>query len=112
MARLPILKAHEIIRALEKAGFQRVRQRGGHARLKHPDGRVTSVPVHTGEDIDRWLLKKILRDAKISRKALKPQNAQKLQSFHALRGSNRTKNNRKLRGRRMLCSRRPGACAF
>jgi predicted RNA binding protein YcfA (HicA-like mRNA interferase family) len=27
---------------------------------------VTSVPVHTGEDIDRWLLKKILRDAKIS----------------------------------------------
>jgi predicted RNA binding protein YcfA (HicA-like mRNA interferase family) len=66
MVRLPILKAHEIIRALEKAGFQRVRQRGGHARLKHPDGRVTSVPVHTGEDIDRWLLKKILRDAKIS----------------------------------------------
>jgi predicted RNA binding protein YcfA (HicA-like mRNA interferase family) len=66
MARLPILKAHEIIRASEKAGFQRVRQRGGHARLKHPDGRVNSVLVHTGEDIDRWLLKKILRDAKIS----------------------------------------------
>jgi len=66
MARLPILKAHEIIRALEKAGFQMVRQRGGHVRLKHPDGRVTSVPIHTREDIDRWLLRKILRDIKMS----------------------------------------------
>jgi predicted RNA binding protein YcfA (HicA-like mRNA interferase family) len=30
------------------------------------DGRVTSVPVHGGEDIDRWLLKKILRDVQLS----------------------------------------------
>ncbi len=66
MARLPILKAQKVIKALEHAGFRRVRQRGGHVRLKHPDGRVTSVPVHAGEDIDRWLLKKILRDAEIS----------------------------------------------
>lgn len=67
MARLPILKAQEVIKALERAGFQVIRQRGGHIRLKHPaDGLGTSVPVHPGEDIDRWLLKKILRDTKIS----------------------------------------------
>lgn len=65
MPRLPLLKASEVIKALEKAGFQRVRQRGSHVRLKHPDGRVASVPMHPAEEIDRWLLKKILRDAKI-----------------------------------------------
>lgn len=64
--RLPLLKAREVIRALEKAGFRAVRQRGGHVRLKHLDGRVTSVPVHGDQDIDRWLLKKILRDVKMS----------------------------------------------
>jgi predicted RNA binding protein YcfA (HicA-like mRNA interferase family) len=66
MARLPIPKAREVIEALEKAGFQAVRQRGSHVRLKHPDGRVTSVPIHLREDIDRRLLKKILRDAKLT----------------------------------------------
>jgi predicted RNA binding protein YcfA (HicA-like mRNA interferase family) len=66
MVRLPILKAQEIIKALEQVGFEAVHQRGGHIRLKHPDGRATSIPVHPGEDIDRWLLKKILRDTKIS----------------------------------------------
>lgn len=66
MPRLPILKARQIIQALERADFEAVRQRGSHVRLKHLDGRVTSVPVHPKEDVDRGLLKKILNDAKIS----------------------------------------------
>jgi len=37
MLRLPVLKAMELIRALEKAGFQAIRQKGSHVRLKHPD---------------------------------------------------------------------------
>ena len=63
--RLPILRADELIRALERAGFRIVRQRGAHARLRHPDGRVVTVPVHPGQDIGRGLLRKILRDARI-----------------------------------------------
>ena len=65
MNRLPALTAKELIRALEKAGFQMIRQRGSHVRLRHPDGRVVTVPVHAGQ-IGRGLLKKILRDARMS----------------------------------------------
>ncbi len=63
---MPILKGSEVVRALERAGFHVVRQRGSHVRLKHPDGRAVTVPVHAGEDLDRGLLKKILQDAKLS----------------------------------------------
>ena len=69
MAKLPILKADELIRALERAGFQIVRQRGSHVRMKHPDGRIVTVPVHPGRDIGRGLLRKILRDAELTREA-------------------------------------------
>jgi predicted RNA binding protein YcfA (HicA-like mRNA interferase family) len=66
MNRLPALTAKELIRALEKAGFQVIRQRGSHVRLRHPDGRVVTIPVHAGQTIGRGLLKKILRDARMS----------------------------------------------
>ena len=66
MQKIPILKAGDVIRALEKAGFVRVRQRGSHARFRHPDGRVVTVPVHPGQDIGRGLLRKILRDAELT----------------------------------------------
>jgi len=69
MAKLPILKANELIRALERAGFQIIRQRGSHVRMKHPDGRIVTVPVHPGRDIGRGLLRKILRDAELTREA-------------------------------------------
>ncbi len=36
MTRLPRLKGKEIIRILERAGFQMVRSKGSHAFLKHP----------------------------------------------------------------------------
>lgn len=67
MPPLPILQARKIIAALHKAGFETIRQKGSHIRLKHPDGRVVTVPVHPGQDIGRGLLRKIMRDAKLSR---------------------------------------------
>jgi predicted RNA binding protein YcfA (HicA-like mRNA interferase family) len=66
MSRLPLLPARELIRALQQAGFQVLRQRGSHIRLRHEDGRVVTVPVHPGQDIVRGLLRKILRDAELS----------------------------------------------
>ncbi|MBC7221588.1 type II toxin-antitoxin system HicA family toxin [Candidatus Bipolaricaulota bacterium] len=50
--------------ALQHAGFEIVRQRGSHVRLRHPDGRMVTVPMH--EEIGRGLLRKILRDAELS----------------------------------------------
>ncbi|GAI67849.1 unnamed protein product, partial [marine sediment metagenome] len=39
---------------------------GSHVFLKHQDNRTTIIPVHKGKDLDRSLLRKILRDTKIS----------------------------------------------
>jgi predicted RNA binding protein YcfA (HicA-like mRNA interferase family) len=47
--RLPRPKGDQLVRALEKAGFQVARVKGSHHFLRHPDGRATTVPVHAGE---------------------------------------------------------------
>jgi predicted RNA binding protein YcfA (HicA-like mRNA interferase family) len=65
--RLRPLPSRNVIEVLEKVGFQRERQKGSHAILKHPDGRVTVVPVHKGENIGKGLLRKIIKDARLSR---------------------------------------------
>jgi len=44
MSRFPRLTGAEIIAALAKAGFVDSRVKGSHHRLRHSDGRVTTVP--------------------------------------------------------------------
>ncbi|MGF1603406.1 MAG: type II toxin-antitoxin system HicA family toxin [Thermosynechococcaceae cyanobacterium] len=66
MPKLPAVKGTKVISALEKTGFQRIRQKGSHVRLKHPDGRVVTVPIHAGKVIGKGLLLKILRDAELA----------------------------------------------
>jgi len=39
-----------------------VRVNGSHHRLKHPDGRVTTIPVHKNENIPKGLMRKIIRE--------------------------------------------------
>jgi predicted RNA binding protein YcfA (HicA-like mRNA interferase family) len=62
MPPLPVFKPREVIKALRDLGFEEVRQRGSHKLFKHPDGRVTTVPVHQGRDLSPSLLRQILRD--------------------------------------------------
>lgn len=66
MTRLPRIKGKELIRALERAGFTIDRTRGSHVFLKHPDGRATAVPVHSGETLGPGLLRAILRDVEMT----------------------------------------------
>ena len=66
MTRLPRIKGRELVRALEKAGFVLERTRGSHTFLKHPDGRATTVPIHSGETIGPGLLRAILRDVELT----------------------------------------------
>ena len=66
MTRIPRVKGRELVRALGKAGFSVKRSRGSHVLLKHPDGRATVVPVHSGETIGPGLLRAILRDTELS----------------------------------------------
>ena len=62
MPKTPVLKPREVIGLLAQHGFQEVRQRGSHKQFRHPDGRVTTVPVHAGRDISPILLRQIARD--------------------------------------------------
>ena len=71
MSRLPRLTGSEVVRALQKADFEVVRQRGSHVYMRHADGRATVVPVHKGEDLGRGILSKILRDVELSRQELR-----------------------------------------
>ena len=66
MTRLPRITGRELVRALECVGFTVERTRGSHHFLKHPDGRATAVPVHSGETIGPGLLRAILRDVEMS----------------------------------------------
>ena len=61
------LSARKVIKVLVKLGFRTVRRRGSHVVLKHPDGRITVVPVHAGEKIGRGLLLKIIKDVKLTK---------------------------------------------
>jgi predicted RNA binding protein YcfA (HicA-like mRNA interferase family) len=67
MTRLPRLTGKEILVALRNAGFNVIRIKGSHHFLQHPDGRVTVIPVHSGEIIGPGLLAKILLDCDLSR---------------------------------------------
>lgn len=67
MPPLPPISPAKLITALQKAGFEVIRQKGSHIRLRHADGRVTTVPSHAGKQISRGLLRKIIRDAELSR---------------------------------------------
>jgi len=69
MPKLPILSGKEIIKTLEKIGYRQIRQRGSHIRLSCPGRKFVTVPNH--KTIGRGLLRKILRDVKISKEEFK-----------------------------------------
>lgn len=66
MTRLRPLLGERVVKLLQKAGFEVVRQRGSHVFLAHPDGRATVVPIHKGEELGRGLLRKIIHDAELT----------------------------------------------
>ncbi len=62
MPQLPAISGKAFLRLLEAIGFVTVRVNGSHHRLKHPDGRVTTVPVHRNLYLPKGLLRKIIRE--------------------------------------------------
>lgn len=67
MTRLPMVNARKVIAALKRAGFEEVRQRGGHLYLWHSTRKLqTCVPTHGGDDIARPLVRAILQQAGLS----------------------------------------------
>lgn len=64
MAKLPVLSGEELIRALKKAGFQVVRQKGSHVSLQK-ENHKTVVPVHN--ELAKGTLLGILKQCSLSR---------------------------------------------
>jgi predicted RNA binding protein YcfA (HicA-like mRNA interferase family) len=67
MTPLPPISGKRLCRLLELEGFTLIRASGSHFYFVHPDGRATSVPVHTNKDLPIGTLLGILRDAGIRR---------------------------------------------
>jgi predicted RNA binding protein YcfA (HicA-like mRNA interferase family) len=63
MPQLPVMSGRELVRALSGLGYMVVRQRGSHIRLACPGRKSITVPDY--KTIDRSLIRKILRDARI-----------------------------------------------
>ncbi|MDF1570455.1 MAG: type II toxin-antitoxin system HicA family toxin [Bacteroidales bacterium] len=62
MPQLPVISGKAFLKFLQNIGFIVVRINGSHYRLKHPDGRVTTIPVHKNQDLPKGLLRKIIRE--------------------------------------------------
>ncbi|MDO8590958.1 MAG: type II toxin-antitoxin system HicA family toxin [bacterium] len=66
MNRLPSLTAAKIVRALKRAGFLEVEQKGSHLTFVNKlTGCGTTVPMHSG-DVKRNLMKEIIQQAGLS----------------------------------------------
>ena len=64
MTALPVVSGREVIKALSRAGFRVVRQRGSHVRLEKSteDGMIKlTVPLH--KSLKKGTLRRIIKDA-------------------------------------------------
>lgn len=65
MSKLTLASSKDMVKILEKLGFDEIRQKGSHKSFRHDDGRMTVIPFHD-EDLGRGLIRKILRDIEIT----------------------------------------------
>jgi predicted RNA binding protein YcfA (HicA-like mRNA interferase family) len=65
MSKLPSLSGRECIKALEKAGFTVIRQKGSHISLVREDP-FAQIVVPDHKELDRGTLRAIIRQAGLS----------------------------------------------
>ena len=65
MSQLKIITSYQMSSLLEREGFISTRQKGSHRFYRHSDGRTTVIPMHA-LDLDRSLIRKILKDINMS----------------------------------------------
>lgn len=64
MPPLPIISGKRLVQVLGSIGYENVRQRGSHVRLRHPENgshKPTTGPLH--KTLKRGTLSSILKDA-------------------------------------------------
>ena len=62
MPPLPTLSGKEVVRMLEKAGWEKVRQRGSHMILIKP-GEIASLSVPNHKEVAKGTLRSLIRAA-------------------------------------------------
>ena len=67
MTKLPVLSGEKLIKLLKKAGFEVVRQKGGHISLRKGEAK-TVVPLHN--DLAKGTLLGILKQCGLSKEDL------------------------------------------
>lgn len=63
MPRLPVVSGREVVRALQRLGFQEVGQRGSHVKLRRETA-LCIVPLH--RELKRGTLSGILNQAELT----------------------------------------------
>ncbi|GDX99151.1 hypothetical protein LBMAG48_15550 [Phycisphaerae bacterium] len=65
MSKLPAISDDDVVRALERLGFRRARQRGSHVSMVRDDPfAAVTVPMH--KEVARGTLRSIIRTAGVS----------------------------------------------
>jgi predicted RNA binding protein YcfA (HicA-like mRNA interferase family) len=67
MPKLPIISGAQAIKCFEKIGYQVIRQRGSHVRMRHKDNSTKqplTIPRH--KMLGKGLIRKLLRDAELT----------------------------------------------
>lgn len=65
--KLPVVSGREVVKALERAGFVFIRQRGSHVKMRRAAGEkpiTVTVPMH--DPLKRGTLHRILKTAGLS----------------------------------------------
>lgn len=57
------MTAKQLIKLLNQNGYSEIRQRGSHKIFQGPDGKMVTVPCHSGKDLKPGTLNQILKDA-------------------------------------------------
>ena len=66
MPKLPVISGDQAIKCFEKIGYQVLRQRGSHIRMRHKKNsnkQPLTIPRH--KTLGKGLIRKLLRDAEL-----------------------------------------------
>jgi predicted RNA binding protein YcfA (HicA-like mRNA interferase family) len=66
VTQLPVVHFKVMEKLLFYLGFKKVRQKGSHVFYRHPDGRTTTLPFHSGRNLARPLIREILREIELT----------------------------------------------
>lgn len=66
MPKLNPISGKKLTKILKNLGFEIIRIKGSHHYFHHKDGRSTTVPIHSNEDVAIGTLRAVLDDVRLS----------------------------------------------